>query len=73
MPSKSFTGSSAASIDGSDATSYRITTGKSAPPSAGVAIVKSYGDILREYPTHPEHKFQRPDGQSCRRNIRGIL
>jgi hypothetical protein len=56
-----------------DGPSYRITTDKLAPPAGDLAIVKSYADILREYRMHPEHKFNAPDGQPCRRNTRGFL
>jgi hypothetical protein len=42
--------------------------------SSGIyAQMDSYGDILREYRMHPEHKFNGPDGQPCRGNTRGLL
>jgi hypothetical protein len=56
-----------------DGPSYRITTDKTAPPEPDLAIVKSYADVLREYQTHPEHKFNGPDRQPCRRSTRGLL
>jgi hypothetical protein len=56
-----------------DGPSYRITTDKTAPAASDLVIVKSYGDILRDYRVHPEHKFNGPDQQPCRRNTRGIL
>jgi hypothetical protein len=56
-----------------DGPSYRITTDQTAPAAADVVIVKSYGDVLREYRVHPEYKFDGPDQQPCRRNTRGLL
>jgi hypothetical protein len=56
-----------------DGPSYRITTTKTASPEPDLAVVKSYRDVLREYLIHPEHKFNGPDGQPCRRNTRGLL
>jgi hypothetical protein len=56
-----------------DGPSYRITTDKTAPAAADLVIVKSYGDVLREYRFHSEYKFNGPDGQPCRRNSRGLL
>jgi hypothetical protein len=56
-----------------DEPSYHITTDKTAAPAADLVIVKSYGDVLRQYRIHPEYKFNGPDGQPCRRNTRGLL
>jgi hypothetical protein len=56
-----------------DGASYRITTDKTAPPEPHLVIVKSYADVLREYRMHPEHKFNGPDQQPCKRNTRGLL
>lgn len=52
---------------------YRITTDKHAPPEPDLVIVKSYRDILTEYRTHPEHKYDAPAGGPCRRDTVGIL
>lgn len=56
-----------------DGPSYRITTDKNTPPDPSVAGVQSYADVLHHYRVHPEHKFNGPDGQPCRRNTVGIL
>ena len=52
---------------------YRVTTVWALTPEQRVAVVKSYGQVLREYRLHPEHKFDGPDGSPCRRNTKGIL
>lgn len=50
---------------------YRVaTTGE---PSSGKAIVKRYGDVLREYGSHPEGKSLGPDGERCTRASAGEL
>ena len=51
--------------------SYRITT--TGQPTARVARVKTYRDILTEYSTHPEPKSLGPDGQPCDRDAIGLL
>jgi hypothetical protein len=56
-----------------DGPSYRITTDRNAPPAAHLAGVQSYADVLHQYRMHPEHKFNGPDGQPCRRNTAGVL
>ena len=50
---------------------YRITT--TGTGSADVIRVRSYGDILDEYRTHPETKAAGPDSQPCGKRTRGIL
>ena len=54
---------------------YRITTqpedGHGLPPNS--VRVKTYRQILTEYRTHPEAKFNGPDGQPCTGTIRGVL
>jgi hypothetical protein len=57
----------------SDGPTYRITTDRHAPAEPDLAIVKSYGQVLREYRLHPEHKFSGPDGEACGRLTRGVL
>ena len=56
-----------------DGPSYRITTDRDAPVQPDLVIVKSYGQVLRDYLLHPEHKFHGPDGQPCGRLTRGVL
>jgi hypothetical protein len=56
-----------------DGPSYRITTDKTAPAEPGLAVVKSYADVLRDYRIHPECKFNGPDRQPSRRDTRGLL
>ncbi|HEX2809223.1 MAG TPA: hypothetical protein VHN80_23915, partial [Kineosporiaceae bacterium] len=56
-----------------DGPTYRITTDRDAPAEPDLAIVKSYGQVLREYRLHPEHKFSGPDGEACGRLTRGLL
>ena len=53
--------------------SYTITTDKNASPDVHLAGVQSYADVLRHYRMHPEHKFNGPDGQPCRRDTAGVL
>jgi len=56
-----------------DGPSYTITTAKNPPLDAHLAGVQSYADVLHQYRMHPEHKFNGPDGQPCRRNTTGVL
>ncbi len=51
--------------------SYTIAT--NGQPSVNVVRVKSYGDVLREYATHPEPKSLGPDGTPCTRLTKGLL
>ncbi len=51
---------------------YRITTDRE-DLHASAVLVKSYGQVLREYRLHPEHKFHGPDGQRCRFLTAGLL
>lgn len=55
-----------------DDSTYRITTDRE-DLRRGAVLVKSYGQVLREYRLHPEHKFNGPDGQRCRFLTRGLL
>lgn len=55
-----------------DGPTYRITTDRQDTRPDGV-LVKSYGQVLREYRLRPEHKFNAPDGQPCRSLTRGLL
>jgi hypothetical protein len=56
-----------------DGPNYRITTQWTPEATPGLVVVRSYGDILREYRLHPEYKFNGPDEQPCLRNTRGLL
>ncbi len=56
-----------------DGPTYRITTNRTAPAEAGTVIVKSYGQVLREYRLHPEHKFQDVDGRPGAPLTRGVI
>jgi hypothetical protein len=53
---------------------YRITTepsgGRVRP---GLVTVKTYGDTILEYATHPEPKSLGPDGEPCDRTTIGLL
>jgi hypothetical protein len=51
---------------------YWITTDVEDPDPARI-LVKSYRDVLHEYFTHPELKYDGPDGRPCRARTRGIL
>ncbi len=55
-----------------DGPTYGITTDRD-DPYASAVLVKSYGQVLREYRLHPEHKFLAPDGHACRYLTRGLL
>ncbi len=55
-----------------DGSTYRITTDRHDLRSDAVHV-KSYGQVLREYRRHPEHKFNGPDGQRCRLTTQGVL
>jgi hypothetical protein len=50
---------------------FRITTGVTA--DATVARVKTYGEIITEYATHPEPKSGDPRGGPCTRRSAGLL
>jgi len=52
---------------------YRITTDKDTPPDPKRDMVQSYADVLHHYRMHPEHKFNGPNGQHCRRDTAGVL
>lgn len=52
---------------------YRITTEQNAPVEDDVAVVKSHGQVLREYRLHPECKSHGPTGERCSRLTRGVL
>jgi hypothetical protein len=56
-----------------DGPTCRITTDKQATVEPDLVIVRSYRDILLEHRNHPEHKFNGPDGEPCRRGTRGQL
>ncbi|MEZ4492454.1 MAG: helix-turn-helix transcriptional regulator [Dehalococcoidia bacterium] len=51
--------------------SYRITTGR--PSSASTIQVKSYGDVLADYQSHPEWKSRGPQGEAPDRRTVGLL
>lgn len=50
---------------------FHITTGVT--PDAIVARVKTYGEIITEYATHPEPKSGDPRGGPCTRTSAGLL
>src|SRR5205085_2640066 len=50
---------------------YPVTTGSY--PHADFARVKSFGDILAEFRTHPEPKSAGPNGEECDRTTVGLL
>ena len=50
---------------------YGITT--SHPTGSRIARVKSYGDVLGEYRTHPEPKSADQEGHACDRTTVGLL
>jgi hypothetical protein len=50
---------------------FGITTDANA--DARLARVKSYGDALADYLTHPEPKSAGPDGAPCSRSTVGLL
>lgn len=52
---------------------YSVTTTRDTPPSSDVAIMRSYGQVLREYRSHPEYKFFGPNGEPCLRATQGTL
>jgi hypothetical protein len=53
---------------------YRITTSRlEAADDPELVLAKSYGQVIRDYLLHPEHKFAAPDGTPCRRGTRGLL
>jgi hypothetical protein len=52
---------------------YALTS-KKHPDTLRTAIaVKTYGDVIAEYRTHPESTFLDADGEICGRRTRGIL
>jgi len=51
---------------------YRITT-TGHHGGRGIARVKSYGDVLRKYETHPESKAADAQGEPCSRRTVGLL
>jgi hypothetical protein len=56
-----------------DATRYHITASSSLYAVPDVVRVKTYGDVLAEYRTHPETKSLGPDGNVCSKETRGLL
>ncbi len=52
---------------------YRITTDSHAPQACGLVTVKTYGDVLRQYQNHPEHKFADAAGTPCGYHTAGVL
>jgi hypothetical protein len=59
-------------VDRYSAHSYAIST-SGATGGPGIARVRTYGDILQDYATHPESKSAAPDGQPCGRLTVGEL
>ncbi len=59
-------------VDRSSGTRYPIATGESGD-GEGVARVKTYRDVLREFRGHPEAKSAGPDGRTCGRGTAGLL
>ncbi len=58
--------------DRSSGARYPIATGERGD-SEGVARVKTYRDVLREFRGHPEAKSAGPDGRPCGRGTVGLL
>jgi hypothetical protein len=59
-------------IDQYSGKQYRITTtGDHGTRQA--ALVKTYGNVLREYEFHPESKCADPKGEACTRQTNGLL
>jgi len=52
---------------------YRLTTDFEEPPDAQLAVAKSYGQVLREYRAHPEHKFNGSNSEPCAAGTQGVL
>jgi hypothetical protein len=54
---------------------YRLATDKDVGHlhPADTLTVKSYGDLLQEYATHPEPKASDGNGHACQRSTRGAL
>lgn len=50
---------------------HRVRTGRQMNPF--VAQLKTIGDVLRDYRTHPEPKSLGPDGEICNRQTVGLL
>jgi hypothetical protein len=59
-------------IDQYTGNSYRITT-SGHTGSARTALVKTYGDVLREYEFHPESKCADATGNPCDKQTVGLL
>jgi hypothetical protein len=51
---------------------YRVTTSDD-ESREGVARIKTYGDVVEEYGSHPEHKSLAPNGETCQRKTAGLL
>jgi hypothetical protein len=47
-----------------------VTTGY---PNERTALVKTYGDVLREYEFHPESKCADANGEACSKQTIGLL
>lgn len=56
-----------------DGPNYRLTTNFGEAPHAHLAVAKSYGQILREYRAHPEHKFNGSNSEPCAAGTQGVL
>jgi hypothetical protein len=56
-----------------DGVAHEVTTDRLVPPHPNLALIKSYGQILREYSLHPEYKFHGPGGEPCARDTRGLM
>jgi hypothetical protein len=51
---------------------FRVTTSDD-ESREGVARIKTYGDVVEEYGSHPEHKSLAPNGETCGRTTAGQL
>jgi hypothetical protein len=51
---------------------YRVTTDKN-DLDPNCARIKTYGDVVREFAQHPEHKSSDASGAACTRSTRGLL
>jgi len=60
-------------MDVSTGRRYRITTDPDKEVPGSVLLVKTYRDVVYEYFTHPEMKYDGPDGKPCGMRTRGIL
>jgi hypothetical protein len=53
---------------------YRLTVDREEfDANPDLVLAKSYGQVIRDYRLHPEHKFTAADGTPCRRGTRGVL